>query len=83
MAQMVLTLIPSIDSSDRTQRRMAATMMKMPEQRRMPMASFRTRGSWTFQSSGNGMQTMAKSVLLLLLVTGGSEDVKTEQRTSC
>lgn len=38
-------------------------MMKTPEQSSTPMINFRFMLSWTFHSSGSGMQTITKSVL--------------------
>lgn len=63
IAQMVLTLIPSMSRRDRMQRRRAATIMKTPEHSRTPIPSFRPILSFTVHNSGRGMHTSTKSVL--------------------
>jgi len=62
-AQMVELLISLTLRRERIQRRRAAVMTKIPEERRRPMTIFRESGSLTTYRSGMGIDRMLISVL--------------------
>lgn len=65
MAHIVLLLMPWMSRRDIAQCRLVATIVKTPEQRRIPVTILRPGVIRTVHSNGSGMARMAMSVLVI------------------